>query len=277
MNLFDLQGKTALITGASKGIGSRCAYTLSEAGAKVILISRHMESLYSTLGKIENEGGKAIPIQLDVTDEIAVNKCFEELSANGESIDILINNAGISLMTPIFKNENNQDGHENTKDYFADMMQTNVMGVWHMTKAAANHMKNKNIHGSIINIASVCGANRLRANLTGYCASKAAVIQMTKALVGELATANIRINCIAPGLFHTPLNDDRVGIPEVRKEIEKTIPLHFVADPDEIDGAILYLSSNKASRYVTGSCMTIDGGASWGGVYDYYVFKETIY
>ncbi|MDP3372325.1 MAG: SDR family oxidoreductase [Candidatus Paracaedibacteraceae bacterium] len=273
--MFDLIGKTAFITGASKGIGERCAYALSSAGAKVIIAARQLDSLKSVADNIIRNGYKALPIQLDVTDKHAVNKCFDQLAQNGEVIDILINNAGISMMTPVFESKRNQQN--DTKDYFQDMLQTNVMGVWYVTKAVANHMKEKCISGSIINIASVCGSNRLRANLTGYCASKAAVIQMTKALVGELATANIRINCISPGLFHTPLNDDRIGIDETRKQIEKTIPLHFIADPCEIDGAILYLSSNKASRYVTGSCLTVDGGASWGGVYDYYVFKDVVY
>lgn len=123
----------------------------------------------------------------------------------------------------------------------------------------ANHMKNYDIHGTIINIASVNGANRLRENIAGYCTSKASVIQMTKALVGELATAHIRINCIIPGIFHTPLTDYKLSTEKQRKELEKLIPLHFIAESTDLDGAILYLASNKASRYVTGSCITVDG------------------
>lgn len=275
MNIFELTGKTALITGASSGIGARCAQVLSDAGAKVILTGRNEEKLICNANEIISSGGHAIPLKLDVTDKLGVQTTISKLATDRESIDILVNNAGISLMTPIFEGEETQAASNH--DDFEAQMQTNVTGVWNVTKVVANHMKNQNIKGSIINIASVCGANRLRSSLTGYCASKAAVIQMTKALVGELATFDIRINCIAPGLFHTPLNDDRVGIPEVRKEIEKTIPLHFVADPEEIDGAILFLASNKASRYVAGSCLTVDGGASWGGAYDFYTFKGSVY
>ena len=276
MDLFKLDGKTALVTGASKGIGARCAKILAKAGAKVILTARQENSLKANAEKINKSGGNAIAVKMDVTDKLAVQKCIDALVKSGCNIDILVNNAGISLMTPVFE-EDNYTNNPSNNDYFENQMQTNVMGVWNVTKAVANHMKNKLIEGSIINISSVCGANRLRSNLTGYCASKAAVIQMTKALVGELATFNIRINCIAPGLFHTPLNDDRVGIPEIRKEIERTIPLNFIADPCEIDGAILFLASNNASRYVAGSCLTVDGGASWGGSYDYYAFKGSIY
>lgn len=274
MDIFKLDGKTALITGASKGIGARCAETLAKAGAKVIITARQEGALKKHANQINSNGGCAIPLRMDVTDKSSVKSSIDGLIQEGHKIDILVNNAGISLLTPIF--DKNDPAFSNHDDFEAQM-QTNVMGVWNVTKVVANHMKEEKVKGSIINIASVCGANRLRSSLTGYCASKAAVIQMTKALVGELATFDIRINCIAPGLFHTPLNDDRVSIPEVRKEIEKTIPLHFVADPEEIDGAILFLASNKASRYVAGSCLTVDGGASWGGAYDFYTFKGSVY
>jgi len=137
--------------------------------------------------------------------------------------------------------------------------------VWRVTRLVANHMKKKSIMGSIINIASVNGAGRLRSGLTSYAASKAAVIHMAKALVGELAPFGIRINTISPGLFHTPLTDYQLSRKEDKERMVKLIPLGFVADPEDIAGTILYLASNKASRYVTGSCLTIDGGVSWGG------------
>ena len=260
MNLFDLTGKTALITGASQGLGERFAHILANAGAKVIIAARKLSHLEKIAQDIQAKGGKAIPFKMDVSSQASVQEGINDLSNQGEVIDILVNNAGIGHRTPIF--EVDDDGH------FEAMIQTNVMGVWYGTKAIANHMKQCKVRGSIINIASVAGANRLRENMTGYCASKAAVIQMTKALVGELAAANIRINCIAPGLVHTPMTDYRVDTPEARQKAERTIPLRFVADPKDLDGAILYLASNEASRYMTGACLTIDGGGSWGGFYD---------
>ncbi|HJK85661.1 MAG TPA: SDR family oxidoreductase [Candidatus Megaira endosymbiont of Stentor roeselii] len=144
-------------------------------------------------------------------------------------------------------------------------MQTNVMGIWYVTQFMAMHMKDNSIKGSIINIASINGTTKLGKNITGYCVSKAAVIQLTKALVGELSEAKIRINCIVPGLFPTPLTDSYLSILENRQVITNVIPLNFVATLSDLDGIILYLSSNKASRYVTGSSITVDGGMSWGG------------
>ena len=253
MQLFDLKGKTALITGASSALGERFARCLSGAGARVILAARRIDKLNDLAANL----GNAKAIQMDVADKNSVQKCFSELDDSEERIDICINNAGIFKATPVFE--------EDHQDDFESVMQTNVMGVWYVAKAASNHMKRRGTHGSIINISSVNGANYLQANRVGYCASKAAVIQMTKALVGELSPSKIRVNCIVPGPFHTPATDYKVSTPELRKNLEASIPLGFFAEPRDLDGAILYLASNQASRYVTGSIITIDGGISWGG------------
>ena len=194
---------------------------------------------------------------MNVGDKKSVQKAFEYLENAQEKIDICINSAGVAKRTPIFEEEET--------DHFENILHTNVAGLWYVTKVAANHMKHHGIQGSIINMGSVNGANRVGEEFAAYCASKAAVAQMTKALVGELSRHQIRINCIAPGLFHTPLTDYRLNMKEEREEMEKFIPAGFVATPPDLDGAILYLSSNTASRYVTGVCLTVDGGISWGG------------
>lgn len=252
-HLFDLKGKTAFITGASSGLGEQCAYTLSKAGARVILIGRNLNKLEAVASKLNN----AMAVARDVSDKDAVNKALNELDESGERIDICINSAGIATLTPIFEEED--------KGNFEQIIQTNLMGTWYITKAVALHMKRHNIHGSIINISSVNGANKLREGLASYAASKAAVIQLTKALVGELSLYKIRINCIAPGLFHTPLTHYKLSSEEAQKSMEKLIPLGFVAQPTDLEGVILLLASNAASAYITGSCITIDGGVSWGG------------
>ena len=253
MNYFNLQGKTALITGASSGLGKQFAICLANAGARVILSARRSEPLKFLSGQIK----QSIWITMDVSDSDSVQKTITELETQEEKIDICINAAGVAKLTPIF---DATDYHD-----FERIIQTNVMGTWYVTHAIANHMKKYSLSGSIINIASVNGANRLREELSGYAASKAAVIQMTKALVGELSKANIRINCIAPGLFHTPLTDYKLHTEAAREEMSKKIPLRFVADVSDLDSTILYLASNDASRYVTGTCLTVDGGVSWGG------------
>lgn len=256
MDFFDLKGKTALITGASSGLGKRFAQTLAQAGVKVILTARRRELLEDVAQEIREQGGKAISFDMDVSDKRSVEDVMRCLSSD-ERIDILINNAGIAELTPIFE--------ERETHAFEDIINTNVIGMWYVTKAIACHMKCFSIEGSIINISSIYGSHKLEAFQTAYCASKAAVTQMTKALVGELSTYNIRINCIAPGHILTPMVSDWVKELYEANKIEEIIPQKFLANPEDLDGALLYLASNKVSRYVTGSCLTIDGGTSWGG------------
>lgn len=250
---YNLNGKTALITGASSGLGERMAFVLAQHGAKVILTARREEALHAITKQIPNS---SLYI-MDVADSKSVHAVFKQIEEDQHRIDICINNAGIGKLTPVFDSSSHED--------FERIMQTNVMGTWYVTQAAANHMKQHSIAGSIINLSSVNGANKLREQLTGYAVSKAAVIQMTKALVGELSRVNIRINCIAPGLFHTPLTDYKLNTVDAKEEMAQKIPLHFVGSPSDLDGTILYLASNDASRYVTGSCLVVDGGVSWGG------------
>ena len=252
MNIFDLKGKTALITGASSGLGEGFAHILSKAGARVILASRRIEKLETLAAEL----GNSVAVEMDVSGKESIREAFSKLESKNEKIDICINNAGIASHTPIFAEDNGK---------FEEILQTNVLGVWHVTRFAANHMKSHKIHGSIINIASVLGDNLTRSNMTGYAASKAAVIRMTENLVSELAEEKIRINAIVPGLFHTPLTDNRLNDESQKQQAAENIPLKFVANPSDMEGAILFLSSNELSGYMTGSCITIDGGSTWKG------------
>ncbi|HAU0495575.1 TPA: SDR family oxidoreductase [Legionella pneumophila] len=250
---YNLKGKTALITGASSGLGERMAFVLAEHGAKVILAARREDALHAIKKQIPNSSFYL----MDVADKKSVDAAFNQIEEDQHRIDICINNAGIAKLTPVFEAADHED--------FESMIQTNVMGTWYVTQSIATHMKQHSIAGSIINVSSVNGANKLREELTGYAVSKAAVIQMTKALVGELSRVNIRINCLAPGLFHTPLTDYKLSTAEAQEEMAQKIPLQFVGSPADLDGTILYLASNDTSRYVTGSCLVVDGGVSWGG------------
>lgn len=186
-HLYDFHGKTALITGASGGLGEQCARCLSSVGARVIIAARRIDKLENLVTELDN----AKAIKLDVADKESVSNCFAELEKTGEKIDICVNNSGIAKLTPIFEEKQNDD--------FESLIQTNVMGVWYVTKAVAHHMKNNNIHGSIINIGSVNGDSVPAMGGCAYSISKAAVIHLTKTLVGELSPHKIRINCISPG------------------------------------------------------------------------------
>ena len=251
--LYDFSGKTALITGASGGLGEQFARCLNARGARAILASRS----YDKLQGLCNELGNAKAIKMDVADKDSVISCFAELEKSGEKIDICINNAGIAKLTPVFEEEQNDD--------FESLIQTNLLGVWYVTKAVANHMKNNNIHGSIINIASINGEAFPYKKVTGYAISKAAVIHMSKSLVAELSPYEIRINSISPGLFRTPMTAHKIGTEEQQKAFANCIPLGFVASPHDLDSAIMFLAHNEYSAYVTGTNITVDGGTSWGG------------
>jgi NAD(P)-dependent dehydrogenase (short-subunit alcohol dehydrogenase family) len=250
---YQLEGKTALITGVSSGLGERMAYVLAEHGVKILLTARREEALIA----LKKEIAQSEYYFMDVKNVHSVRKAFKKIEEDGYQIDICINNAGIGELTPIFQESSIVD--------FENIIQTNVMGTWYVTQAVALHMKKHKVSGSIINISSVNGNNKLIDEISGYAASKAAVIQMTKALVGELSKANIRINCIAPGIIHTAMTDFQLNTQEAKDEMAKKIPLKFVGAPSDLDGMILYLASNITSKYVTGSCMVVDGGISWGG------------
>lgn len=247
MRLFDLSNKTALVTGASSGLGERFARVLSQAGANVILTARRIDKLEFITSSIKN----AQCIQMDVSKKESVASVFQHLENTKQKIDICINNAGVALATPLFETDEQSN--------FEHIMQTNVMGVWYVTKAVATHMKNHKIEGSIINIGSINGDAIPAIYGAAYSISKAAVIHLTKTLVGELAQNKIRINCVSPGWFRTPMNNKEID------RVKPYIPHGDIGEPDNLDGLILYLASNKASSYVQGSNFTIDGGISWGG------------
>lgn len=250
MNLFDLTGKTVLITGASSGLGERFAICLAKANARVILAARRTHLLKQIAEKLNN----AIVLEMDVSDRSLVEQAFYSVEALGEKIDICINNAGIYEETPVFA--------EDDRESFETVFKTNVMGSWYVIQSVAKHMKNHKIPGSIINIASINGD--LVPDKTGisYDSSKAAVLHMARSLVQELSPHNIRINTISPGFFLTPM---LTGASESwQNETLKKIPLGFFAKPEDLDGAILFFSSNNASAYVTGACLTCDGGISFG-------------
>ena len=252
-DLYDLSGKTTLVTGATSGLGKQFARILHEAGSRVILVARGRERLEGMAKELSN----SMILPMNVGEKSSVKEAFAELESRGEKIDVCINNAGIGMQTPIFE--------EDEENLFESQIQTNVMGVWYVTHAVANHMKNHKIAGSIINIGSIRGGAKQKEGFCAYATSKAAVMKLTESLVGELGPHNIRINCINPGVFHTPLTDYRLNTKEKKQEIASKNPLGFVADVEDMDGMILYLASNKASRYVNGSIFTIDGGRSWGG------------
>jgi 3-oxoacyl-[acyl-carrier protein] reductase len=244
--LFDLTGEVALITGASSGLGAHFAKVLAANGAKVVLAARRVDRLESLKHEI---GDAAHAVAFDAADRSTFSKTFDQAESAFGPVTLLINNAGIA-----------------TGSFFADtsaeewdrIQAINVDAVWLMAQEAARRWIAAKRSGSIINIASVLSYRVSLAN-SAYAVSKAAVAQMTQAMAFELARNNIRVNAIAPGYIVTEMTDDFLKSPAGQKRIQ-AIPQKRAGDPSDLDGALLLLASPKASRFMTGSVVVVDGG-----------------
>ena len=243
--LFNLEGKVALVTGAASGLGSHFAETLSNAGAKIILAARRTEELKKIQSNLSQE---SFVIELDVNDKDSVLDLLKEVQILEKKIDILVNNAGISDPKK-FK--------EMSEESWLRIIETNLNGAFRVAKYVADSMINSKTKGSIINIASILGL-RVGLNLTSYASAKAALIQLTKSMALELARSNIRVNALAPGYILTEINDDFFATEEGQNYIKK-IPMNRLGLEEDLDGALLLLSSD-ASSFMTGSVINIDGG-----------------
>ncbi len=245
---YDLSGKTVLVTGASGGLGAQIVNCFSSAGARVIMASRNIAKLNTIAAQLKDVN----ILQMDVADRVSVTQAFKSLALKKEKIDICINNAAIMKLTQIFEGDLNDD--------FAEIMRTNVVGVWNVTKMAAMHMREHHIAGSIINISSAGGGSVCRPNVTGYYASKAAVIKLSQNLVSELSPHHIRINTVLPGTLYTGMTSSRLQNDAEHQKIKDSIPMRRLGNVEDLDGVMLYLASNQASAYVTGSVIAVDGG-----------------
>ena len=244
---MQLTGKTAIVTGGSRGIGRAAALTLAEAGAGVAVIyAGNTAAAEETVRLIEEKGRKGLAIQCDVADEAAVTAMVKDVKKELGRIDILVNNAGITRdgLLMIMK-----------EDDWQAVLDTNLTGAFHCTKAVTRLMM-KQRSGSIINITSVVGETG-NAGQANYAAAKAGLIGFTKSVAKELASRNIRCNAIAPGCIETDmtavLGEDTVDA------MIKTIPMGRVAQPEEVAKAVLFLASDDAS-YITGQTLNVDGG-----------------
>ncbi len=195
--LLSLSGRTALVTGASSGLGRHFATVLAKAGARVVIAARRTDRLEELKGEIEGAGGSAATVALDVTEPASVKAAFAEAEAALGPITVLVNNAGIATPAYFLKM---------TEEEWRSVLSVNLDGVFRVAQEAARRMKVNRTGGSIINIASVLGLGVIK-TLAHYSASKAGVIHMTKAVAYELARDNIRVNAIAPGYCETEMND----------------------------------------------------------------------
>lgn len=253
-----VEGRVAFITGAGSGIGRAVAILLAREGATVIVTSRTPSHIADTAALIEAESAQApATFVLDQNDRASVERALDDASSRFGPLDIISNNAGVDdpAETPV---------SETPDEIWRDTFSVNVDGVFRICRAAIPLMRDG---GAIVNIGST-NSILPRANAAAYCASKAALLQLTRSLALELAPRHIRVNCVCPGIVDTPLTDlflNQSEDPEsVRLEYAQSNPLQRIADPAEIANCVLFLASNEAS-FVTGASLVVDGGALAGG------------
>jgi NAD(P)-dependent dehydrogenase (short-subunit alcohol dehydrogenase family) len=244
--LFDLNGKHVLVTGASSGLGRHFAQVLAAARAVVSLGARRAEALAETVAKVGSD--RAHGLVMDVSDARSIEQALDGAEARFGSINVVVNNAGVTATRAAL------DLDEATWDQVID---TNLKGVWLTAQSSARRMVKNGTGGSIVNIASILGL-RVAGGVTPYAISKAGVVQLTKGLALEWARHKIRVNALAPGYIETELNDAFFST-EPGKALIKQIPQRRLGLASELDGPLLLLASD-ASSYMTGSVVAVDGG-----------------
>ncbi len=248
LDAFDLTGKTAVVTGGNTGLGEAFARALAEAGAGIAVAARNRERSERVVEELSEEGGKAIAVDLDVTDPAQVDRMLEEVTERLGPVDILVNNAGVCYHRP---------AAEVPPEEWHEVFDVNVHGLWHCAQSVGRRMIEEG-GGNIINIGSISAmiVNRPQWQ-PAYNASKAAVLQLTKSLAAEWAPHNVRVNALAPGYVKTAMA--AVDEPQFRQHWIEDAPMQRYATPEELGPSIVYLASD-ASSFMTGSVLVVDGG-----------------
>ncbi|MBJ3763750.1 SDR family oxidoreductase [Maribius pontilimi] len=248
IQLFDLTGKRALITGSSQGIGHALAHGLAAAGAEIVVNGRDADKLAKAADTLRKAGATIYELAFDVTDHDAVRAAIDGFEDATGPIDILVNNAGMQQRAPL---------EDFPADGFERLLQTNIASVFHVGQACARHMIGRGA-GKIVNICSVQTA-LARPGIAPYTATKGAVANLTKGMATDWAKHGLQCNGLAPGYFETPLNQALVDDPDFTAWLEKRTPAGRWGKVDELVGAAIFLSS-EASSFVNGTTLFVDGG-----------------
>ena len=250
--LFDLSGKVAIVTGASRGLGQYFGRALARAGADLVITSRTLDSLTEFQREVENLGRRAVPLELDVRSYDSIQRMAEGAHQAYGKIDILVNNAGCNVRKPAV---------EVSWDDWNLVLDTNLRGTFFVAQAVARLMIPRR-YGRIVNVGSVTSVFGY-AGLGPYSASRGGVKQLTMSLADDWGPHGITVNCLAPGWFKTKQNQVLYENREWVEYITDRIPLKRPGRPDDLDGAVVFLASD-ASQYITGQTLLIDGGISTG-------------
>ena len=247
-SLFSLNGRTALVTGASSGLGRRFALTLAAAGATVAVAARRRDKLADLLEEIGAHGGTALAIELDVGSRTSVLAAFDTIGGAVGVPDVIVNCAGIQVDKPLLQ----QDEVD-----WDTVLDTNLKGSWLVAQEGARRLVAAGRGGGIVNIASILG-ERVASGVAPYAISKAGLIQATKALALELARHDIRVNALLPGYIVTDLNRDFLAS-TAGDALRQRIPTRRFGRPEDLDGALLLFAS-AAGAHITGATLAVDGG-----------------
>jgi len=253
--LFDLSGRVAIVTGASRGLGQTFARALANAGADVAITSRTLESLRPFQREIESMGRRAVPLTLDVHDEASIRQMADAAHQAFGQIDILVNNAGCNVR---------KKAADVTWADWNLVLDTNLRGAFFVAQAVARHMLPRGA-GRIINIGSVTSVFGY-AGLGPYGASRGGIRQLTMSLADDWGPHGITVNCLAPGWFKTEQNKVMYDDPEWVAYLVDRIPLKRPGRPEDLEGAIVFLASD-ASAYITGQTLLVDGGITTGSTH----------
>jgi NAD(P)-dependent dehydrogenase (short-subunit alcohol dehydrogenase family) len=253
LDLFRLDGKTAVVTGGGRGLGQYMVEALSDAGASVVLCSRKREALDEVKAEIEERGGKALALACDVTDPEDVNGTVAEIEEALGDIDILVNNSGATWGAP---------AEEMPLEKFDQVVRVNVRGTFLMSQTVGRRMIERGEGGRIINLSSVAGivgGDPAYMQTVGYNTSKGAVISMTRDLATSWARYGINVNAIAPGWFPTKMSGGLIE--QFEEKMLEDIPMHRFGNPEDLKGVVVFLAS-PAAAYMTGQTVVVDGGAT---------------
>jgi len=252
--IFDLAGKTALVTGASSGLGVTFARALAQAGANVALAARRADRLEQLATEIESSGGKALALKCDVGNAGSVAATVAAAWSRFGRVDVLVNGAGVIAESALVP-------EKVPPQLFEQTVRVNLLGTWHCCREVAALMLADGKGGSIINVASVAGLSGAAGFPPAYQATKAAVINLTRSLACSWADRGVRVNALAPGWIPSEMTDKVFAIPAFKRWASDSAPMKRVGDPEELVGALLFLATT-ASSFVTGHTLVVDGGLS---------------